>query len=595
MTAEEPPRAFDESRRLTGANRHYAVPAVTLVPLGPAALDGAAHGRWIARVLWLARRLGWPEPLPRVHAHGSGERAGVILAFAAPPAALFTATEVNEWAWECAAAEHSAAARAAFEPLHALQPQVAAEAGGGDPVAHFAARAQAERSAPLERLAAAAAAHGQPFMADDDTVTVGEGSGGRSWPRAALPLPLDVPWARLHPVPKLLVTGSNGKTTTTRLLAAIATEAGFTAGLCSTEGVWVGGARVAEGDYAGPAGARTVLRHPGVTAAVLETARGGILRRGLAVQQAEVALVTNVSADHFGEYGIHSVEDIAAAKLTVAHAVARPEGRGWLVLNGSDEPLLRTAVQLSHATAARWALFARQHDAPILAALRGQGGSTCGVLDNRLLLTHLGQQHDLGPVSAMPLALGGAAPYNLENLAAAALAAACVGWPLEAVSAVLARFGADPADNPGRLETWGWRGATVLVDYAHNPDGLAQLLRVAGALGPRRVGLLLGQAGNRDDAAIAELCRVAAGFRPERVVVKELPAMLRGRQSGEVPALIERSLRAAGLAPASIVREDDETQAALSLLAWSARGDVLVLPVHTAAAREHLTAVLRAG
>lgn len=582
-----PRHAFDESRRLIGPNRWYAGPAVTLVPKGPAAADGAAQGRWIAQVVATCAALGWPEPDPRVHLHAQG----VIFAFAAPAEALFTATEVNEWAWERAAAAH---------PAHAAEGFELAQPADDDAREHFRTRAAAERSRPLQRLVAAAAAHGVPMLADDDTVSLGAGRRSRVYARAALPLPMDVPWAALGPVPTALVTGSNGKTTTTRLLAAIARAAGFVPGLCSTEGVVVDGQRLETGDWSGPAGARAVLRHPAVSAALLETARGGLLRRGLAVPQAEVAVVTNVSADHLGEYGIDTVEDIAFVKLAVAHALARPEGRtpGTLVLNGQCEALLRVAVHLPHSAQAQWALFGREHDAPLLVALRRQGGSTCGVRDGRLILSLDGVEHDLGAVATMPLALGGAAAYNVENLAAAALAAAALGWPLDEVREVLQRFGADPADNPGRLERHAWRGATVLVDYAHNPDGLAQLLAVAQALrsqagGGGRLLLLLGQAGNRDDDALAELARTAAAARPDRVVIKELTAMLRGRPPGEVPARLREGLRKAGIAVEAVIDGGDEEAAAQHLLQAAAPGDVLVLPLHTAAVREAVRAQLR--
>lgn len=574
--AVEPSNAFEESRRLTGANRSSATPAVVLVPLGPAARDGAAHGRWVAQVVSMCSALGWPSPLPRVH-QGA---ASVSLAFAAPPACLFTATEVNEWAWERAAAGHAGHAQAGF---------VLAQPATEFPAEHFRQRAAAERSRPLERLRDAAQQRGLPWLEDDDTVSIGEGAFCKVWPRAAVPLPMDVPWASLRAVPKIVVSGSNGKTTTTRLLAAMAARAGFVPGLCSTEGVQVGARTVASGDYAGPAGTRAVLRHPEVTAAVLETARGGLLRRGLAVQRADVAVITNVSADHLGEYGIETVEDVAEIKLVLAHAVA--DG-GTLVLNGADTTLLRVAAHLPHAQAAPWAVFGREHDTPILQTVREHQGSTCAAHEGRLLLSHLGQLHELGAVADMPLSLGGTAAFNVENLAAAALAAALMGWPLQAVHEVLHAFGRAPQDNPGRLQKFTHRGATVLLDYAHNPDGLAQLLSVALALRPQdrpsRLGLLLGQAGNRDDEAIADLARTAAAFRPDRVLIKELPQMLRGRASGSVPALIDAALRSSGLVAANVTHQHDEEAAAHELLAWAQPGDVVVLPLHTPAVRERI-------
>ena len=585
--ADNAPRAaFEDSRRLPGPNRWFPGSAVVLTALSAAAGDNDALAGWAQRVRALCAALGWPDPQPHVHRHAPV----ATLAFAAPEGLLFTATEINEWAWERSSAAHGALAA---EGVQLTQPDT-------DDLsmlrAVFSARAADEHVWPLARLKQAAAAYGTPVFEDDDSVSLGAGSGSRCWPRAALPLPMDVPWTVLHDVSTLLVTGSNGKTTTTRLLAAMATAAGFTAGSCSTEGVVVAGHTLRSGDYSGPAGARAVLRHPGVQFAVLETARGGILRRGLAVQRADAALVTNVSAEHLGEYGVESVEDIAHAKLVVARSVA---GSGMLVLNGADPVLMAVAAATPHIqvvrAGGRLALFAREHAHPALVALRDAGGSTCGAHGGRLLLHAAGDTLDLGQVAAMPLTLGGAAGYNLENIAAAVLLARAVDLPVAAIHQTLAHFGERAADNPGRLEHWAYRGATVLVDYAHNPDGLAQLLGVARALQPRRLGLLLGQAGNRDDNAITELARTAAGFAPDVVVIKELPGMLRGRALGDVPALLERGLVAAGLNPARLLHVADEEAAAGWLLDWARAGDVVVLPVHTAAVRLRLSALLAAN
>jgi cyanophycin synthetase len=572
----DPHHAFEDSRRLTGANLYSAAPAVVLTPLGPVALDGAAQGRWLALVHGMCLALGWPAPQPRVHAHAEG----MILAFTAPGEALFTATEVNEWAWE-RAANH--------DPQHAAVGFDLAQPADEDAVAHFSARAAAEPSAPFIKLVVAASSLGVPCVADDDCLSMGEGQGSVVYPRAALPMPMDVPWQRLHSVPKVLVTGSNGKTTTTRLLAAMAKTAGRVPGLCGTEGVVVGDAVVATGDYAGPAGARVVLRHPDVQVALLETARGGLLRRGLAVQQAEVAVVTNISADHLGDQGIDNEDDIARVKLVLAHAVAHD---GTLVLNADDRTLLLAATRLPHVVAVPWAFFARDHLAQPMQMLRSHGASTCGGHHGHLILTLGGEEHDLGPTRDMPLSLQDSAHYNTLNMAAAALTAGLLKWPVAAIRSTLQSFGAAPQDNPGRLERWLHHGATVLVDYAHNPDGLAQLLQVAHALQPQRLGLLLGQAGNRGDDAILALAAAAAGYLPDRVVIKELPLMLRGRELGQVPQLLMQGLTAGGVPPAHISHQADEETAARELLAWAQPGDVVVLPIHTTAAREAVSGLL---
>src|SRR5690606_22364939 len=159
----------------------------------------------------------------------------------------------------------------------------------------------AEANPALVALQAAATTHDLPLLPDDDEVSIGAGSGGRSWPVDALPDPAAVDWPALHAIPTALVTGSNGKTTTVRLLAAMARAHGWHAAHSCTDGVFLDGQALESGDYSGPTGARTALRQPAAQAAVLETARGGMLRRGLALCHANVSVVTNVSADHFGE------------------------------------------------------------------------------------------------------------------------------------------------------------------------------------------------------------------------------------------------------------------------------------------------------
>jgi UDP-N-acetylmuramyl tripeptide synthase len=564
---------FEDSRRLPGPNRYFGSPAVTLSALGAQAADPRVLAEWARRACAMAAGLGWPDPAPRVV-----QRAGaVLLLLRAPPDALLTATEVNEWAWERAAA---AAGLYAFD---------FAQDHGEDAAAVFATRAAAERLPALVALREAAAGHGIAFIVDDAEVSVGMGKGSRRWPRADLPACTEVAWTQVHDIPCALVTGSNGKTTTARLIAATAAAAGLVPGLCCTEGIFVGDHAICRGDYAGPDGARRVLRHPDVEAAILETARGGILRRGLALQRADVAVVTNISADHLGEYGVDDAQDLAATKLVVAHAV---RGTGALVLNADDPVLMAAADAPGPAAGVRLALFAQSYDLAALLRARSRGGATCGVRGGELWLSSGGEEHRLGAIAAMPLTVGGAAVYNIANLAAAALASVALRLPRERLIEVLHRFGSDPRDNPGRLERWTFRGAEVLIDYAHNPDGLAALLAVARSLQPRRLALLLGQAGNRDATAIGDLAATAARFAPDRIMLKELPLMLRGRALGEVPRLLEAALLGAGVPAQRIGFEADELAAANLLLDDAQPGDVIVLPVHTNMVREPLRARL---
>ena len=209
-------------------------------------------------------------------------------------------------------------------------------------------------------------------------------------------------------------------------------------------------------------------------------------------------------------------------------------------------------------------------------------------------LSHGGSRHSLGNIADMPLTIGGAATYNIANLAAASLAAAALGVPPALIAEVLLSFGGSRGDNPGRLDRWTLQDVNVLIDYAHNPDGLARLLAVGRTLMANngRLLLLLGQAGNRENAAIAELAAAAAAAKPDRVVIKELPTMLRGRQPGEVSALLDAGLHAAGYSTDAIAFEADEVNAVRRLLDEARAGDVVVLPVHQSKAREAASALL---
>ncbi len=546
------------------------------VPL-PGGGQEKAHERWTSLVKGTRLRLGWPggPVVARFHA------SGATLAFAAPEDQLFTATEVNEWAWQRALKEKTdASIPRFFAPGH---PATWDEASAMETLR---ALANAEARPELMMLLEEARRLDLPVFLDEAMLSVGAGSGHLAWPMDALP-PLDgVPWEQLHDIPTVLVTGSNGKTTSVRLLAAMAAAHGWTTGHTCTDGIYVAGELVEAGDFSGPGGARAVLRDARAEAAILETARGGILRRGLAVHRAAVALVTNVSPDHFGEYGIHSIEELADAKLVVARAV---EPGGLLVLNADDTQLAARTATFKHHVG--W--FSLKDDHPLLMAHRTTGGATCAVRRGRMNLHWNGVTHDLGEVSSMPLSAGGHATYNISNLAGAALAAMGLGIEPATIARILSTFGASHGDNPGRLETWRFGGITVFMDYAHNPEGLEGLLVVAAAVrGTGRLGLLLGQAGNREDGAIRELAATAARFHPELLVLKDLDGFLRGREPGEVPAILQEELEVHGIMADRLRVVLPEEEAVLALLGWARPGDVLVLPVHGRQVRDAVAARL---
>lgn len=545
-TPEYPSPAIVDSRRLTGPNLYGTHPgAVMEVKVDSQSADRLIAA-WKVELQNLLTALGWTSH----HVMGRRERNGATLFFAAPVDVLMTATEVNEQAW--AGAEGGAGV-------------------GAGRAERLAAMAFTER-ATRKNLASVydeAIARGINVTFDDDLVTLGSGKGATSFPAGVVPS--SVAWDGIHDVPIALVTGSNGKTTTTRVLAAMWRAAGVVAGWSCSDGVQIDDMQLESGDYAGPGGARVVLRDARVEAAVLETARGGILRRGLAASRADAAIITNISADHFGEYGVETLQDLAEVKAVVA-GVLGPSG--CLVLNADDAALAGIA-----APRCAWFSVAPAHRA--LDAHVSAGGDAAIVRDNRLMLHLNDVWHDMGDVNAMPITLNGAAPHNVANILGAALLGAVLAIPIDAIRTTLATFGRSPADNPGRLQLHCFGGVTVLVDYAHNPDGLRVLCETAASLPAKRRLLILGQAGNRDDGQIRELVRTALRVTPfDRVIVKETPGLLRGRAAGEISAILVDELARAGVAASRIDQAPSEIESIRKAFEWAREGDVLVCPVH---------------
>lgn len=544
-----------DSRRLTGPNLLLdRAGAVVEVSLEPAEAERAVAA-WQEQARRVLAAVGWGEEETAARIFPGG----ASLAISAPLDALYAATEVNEWAWT-----------AAETVLRGIgDPPDPAEAAG-----RLRAEIEREQNPALLALRDAARERGVAFLWGEGLATVGLGKGSRTWPLDALPAPEEVDWDAVHDIPVLLVTGTNGKTTTVRLLAAMLRAAGRAAGTTSTDRVEVGGETLDRGDFSGPGGARTLLRDPRVEVAVLETARGGILRRGLAVDRADAALVTNIAADHLGEFGVHDLASLAAAKLVVTRAVSMG---GTVVLNADDPELVRASRSL--VAPVSW--FSLDPANPVLRTQLGVGGPAAFLEGDELVLVTVGERRTVARVGEIPAAFGGAARHNVANALAAIALAATLHLPLEDMATGLRAFGAAPEDNPGRANLFERDGVRILVDYAHNPHGIEALLPLAATLPAERRLLLIGQAGDRDDGAIRDLARAAWPFRPDFVVVKELPEMLRGREPGEVPAILEDEFRSLGMAPRAIVRTDSELEGVKRALAWARAGDVLLLLVHT--------------
>jgi cyanophycin synthetase len=410
-------------------------------------------------------------------------------------------------------------------------------------------------------------------LIDDDIVSVGSGTGSLSWPIGNIPVTDTIDWTTVHDVPTVLITGSNGKTTSTRMLSAVLAQTGRVVGMCCTDSVTIGGIQIAAGDWAGPGGARMVLRDRRVEIAVLETARGGILRRGLAASHAQAAIVTNIAEDHFGEFGIHDLHALAEAKLVVTRALPAD---GVLVLNADDAILADMAPE--HTVAICW--FSLTETNPIVRRHSAAGGRAVWVERGEIRIAGFGGDASLGRVEEIPIAHHGSAGYNIANALGVAAAALSLGVAPEAVRQGLSRFRGSAADNPGRLNLFEFGDTRAIADFAHNPHGMEALVQMARSLPARRRLLMLGQAGDRDDNAIREFARSGWTFKPDRIVLKEMEKYRRGRAVGEVAGILRDEFIRLGADPAAISIEPSEFDAVIASLKWAQAGDLLLLPLH---------------
>ena len=345
-------------------------------------------------------------------------------------------------------------------------------------------------------------------------------------------------------VPTIAVTGTNGKTTTVRLTAHLLRAQGLRVGMTNTDGVYVNGTQTDSGDCSGPRSARNVLMHPEVDAAVFETARGGLLREGLAFDRCKVAIVTNMGAgDHLGLNYITTVEDLAVLKRVIVQNISP---KGMAVLNAAD-PIV--AAMAKHCRGAV-TYFARDPNNPVMATHLAQNRRAVYVQGQHIVAAEGTQQHTLD-LAEVPLTLGGTIPFQVENVMAAVAAAWGLGLDWETVRRGLATFVNDSDNAMGRFNLFRYKGATVIADYGHNPDAMLALVRAVEAMPAKRRSVVISGAGDRRDEDIREQTRILGDAFDEVVLYQD--ACQRGRADGEVLALLRE-----GLAGAKRTRDTQE-------------------------------------
>jgi cyanophycin synthetase len=365
-------------------------------------------------------------------------------------------------------------------------------------------------------------------------------------------------------IPVAAVTGTNGKTTVTRMLAAIFRKAGFDVGMATTDGIYVNDECQMKGDCSGPASAASVLHDRRVTAAVLETARGGIVRAGLGFDECDIGIVTNITEDHLGQDGIESLDDLFFIKSLILEVTA---SHGTAVINADDE----FAAKLCRRTKAKVVYFTQNENNILVRRHLNDGGRAVILRQGKAFFCEGAKSELLFEVNKLPTALKGKAAHNVENALAAAAAAAGFGIDAVYIGAALKNF----AENHGRLKMFAAGGILVCVDYGHNAAGIQAMLKMAQQMDKKRLIGVIGAPGDRRDDVIARIGALAGqGF--DYVYIKE-DEDKRGRKLGEAARLLEQGVREGRRGENNFSVILDEGEAVDAALKNAVSGDFIII------------------
>jgi cyanophycin synthetase len=376
------------------------------------------------------------------------------------------------------------------------------------------------------------------------------------------------PYGSRHSIPIVSVTGTNGKTTTTRMIAHILKSQGLTVGMTTTSGIFINDQCILKGDTTGPSSAQIVLTDKSVDAAVLETARGGLIRSGLGYDLADIGVLTNISEDHLGLDGVETVEDLLHVKSLVVEAV---KSNGYVVLNADD----KIVVQAAECIKANIIYFSQQDDNLIIHKHIAEGGIAVFLKDNYITLaTGNGLLKSLS-IMQIPAAYGGKLLHNIENSLAAFSAAYALNIPLNVIESALTSFYCDEIHNPGRFNIFNIRDFRVVVDYGHNIAGYERITEAVRKLGGSRLIGIIGAPGDRGDSAVKAMGSIS-GKSFDRIIIKE-DKDLRGRKPGEVSQLLLEGALSAGMPKSAASLILDEQQALRNAIDHAAAGDIIVI------------------
>jgi len=556
---------LESSRHLTGPNLYFHSPGTVLdVSVEGVPVEGIVQC-WQEEVQKLLAEVDWGQTPLTVRT----SQLGASLAFCCSMDAVYAATELNEAAWNNTVSRINGENPENFEKT----------------VAKLKASIEEESNPELLKLSDAANSHGLQLLADDDIVTLGLGVGSKSWSVNNLPTLDEVDWNSLRNIPLALITGTNGKSTVGRLLASIVKADGKTPGLTSTDWIKVGDEILDVGDYSGPGGAREILRDQRVEFGVLESARGGMMRRGLGVTEAQAGIITNVAEEHLGEYGVRSLADLIDVKFTILRPLEI--SGGILVLNADDPGLVEYSTNLKHPLC--W--FSLDVNSPILLKHRKEGGSVCYADQGKIFYAQGNSTNFLLNVNEISFTLNGAARYNIANSLGVIALAKNLGFTDEIIVKALREFKGDLNDNPGRgnyltlplpsanrsQDSDSEQTFQLLIDFAHNAHGLRAVCETLALLPANRRLVVAGHVGSHSDQEIREMTRVIAEIQPVYFLVPQMDDYLRGRRVGEISKLVLDELRLLGFSEENIGSAENCLEGVKLAVERVKAGDLLML------------------
>jgi cyanophycin synthetase len=533
---------LDEARRLTGPNLLWDHPGGILDVFIEGIDKNKVVNEWQRWVATLQIQFGWQQQTTfRLHSEGAN------LALSAPMDALYFACDLAELAWHCCVVPNWQLR------LNELHEELAEELNPA-----------------LIAIIEAAQKHGVSCITDDDDVSLGMGKSSQTWPVALLPALQDIQWHTYQNIPRALITGTNGKSTSVRLASHIAKAAGFVAGVTSTDFIRVGDDIIDNGDYSGPGGARMLLRDPRTEMAFLEVARGGILRRGIPIDSVDAALITNIASDHLGQYGINTVEELAETKFVVAKGLDK---QGTLVLNADNVLVVAQSLKLDKSIC--W--YSTEESNVLVQSQLSCGAAAVFIRNNHIVYVSGNKEENIASLDNVPMTLNGAAQHNVQNALGVVGLSKALNLPTEAIRIGLQDFGSNAEDNPGRGNIYEINGIKVLVDFAHNEHSMRAVVKTINQLPAKRKIAMFSHAGDRSDDEIRNLTGAVTELDASLYIVTELERYLRGRQIGEVPSIVGDYLHQQSIPSEKIHYAADPLKGTKIAMGFAQPGDVVLL------------------